>query len=540
MAEAFSVDVGITGCVARTGKAERVNDAIRDPRVVQVAGTPVTEEALMAIPLVGKDRVIGVLTMYRDGVEGFTSTEFEVAQLFASQATVAVENSELYRTRETLLTDSRRKVEQMAKILELTSSVMYMDDLGRLLQRVADAVVQSFGFRRASLRTYDVDRDVFVTRGICGFPNWVKIGEERPGPGELEDLVEENKVGPATYYVPYEKQPYGIEAFQFLAHPELADKPRASVDAWHERDLLMISLKNKTGQLSGYLLVDEPNDLKIPSREQLEMLEILGGIASIALDNSRVYERQVVAANEIALLNDLMTHDINNFNQGIMGYIELLLQDKHLDDNQRRYAERALLQVRNNARLIDNIRKLAKIRMMSDSDFTPMDVQKAVAEAIDNVTKATTDRKVTIVSALTPNTHYVMANQFIDDLFLDIISNAVKFDISKRVRVDVTISDETTSQGDFWIVSVVDRGRGIPDDRKKVVFERFATGMTGIKGFGLGLSIVSSVVDKVGGRIWVEDRIKGDYSRGTVFRIALPKANPPADQRDAKPTPGAQ
>lgn len=540
MAEAFSVDVGITGCVARTGKAERVNDAIRDPRVVQVAGTPVTEEALMAIPLVGKDRVIGVLTMYRDGVEGFTSTEFEVAQLFASQATVAVENSELYRTRETLLTDSRRKVEQMAKVLELTSSVMYMDDLGRLLQRVADAVVQSFGFRRASVRTYDVNRDVFVTRGICGFPNWVKIGEERPGPGELEDLVEENKVGPATYYVPYEKQPYGIEAFQFLAHPELADKPRASVDAWHERDLLMISLKNRTGQLSGYLLVDEPNDLKIPSREQLEMLEILGGIASIALDNSRAYERQVVAANEIALLNDLMTHDINNFNQGIMGYIELLLQDKHLDDNQRKYGERALLQVRNNARLIDNIRKLAKIRIMSDSDFVPTDVQKAVAEAIDTVTKATTDRKVTVVSALAPNTHYVMANQFVDDLFLNVISNAVKFDISKRIRVDVTISDETTSQGDFWIVSVVDRGRGIPDDRKKVVFERFATGMTGIKGFGLGLSIVSAVVDKVGGRIWVEDRIKGDFSRGTVFRIALPKANPPADQRDAKPSPAAQ
>jgi PAS domain S-box-containing protein len=540
MAEVFSVDVGITGCVARTGKAERINDALRDPRVVQVAGTPVTEEAVMAIPLVGKDRVIGVLTLYRDGVEGFTSTEFEVAQLFASQASVAVENSELYRTRETLLMDSRRKVEQMAKVLELTSSVMYMDDLGRLLQRVADAVVQSFGFRRASVRTYDVTRDVFVTRGLCGFPNWVKIGEERPGPGELEDLVEKNKIGPATYYVPYEKQPYGIEAFQFLAHPELADKPRASPDSWQERDLLLIAMKNKSGQLSGYLLVDEPNDLKIPSREQLEMLEILAGIASIALDNSRVYERQVGAANEIALLNDLMTHDINNFNQGIMGYIELLLQDKHLDDNQRKYAERALLQVRNNARLIDNIRKLAKIRIMSDSDFEPMDVQKAVAEAIDSVTKATSDRKVTIVSALAPNAHYVMANQFINDLFLNVISNAVKFDVSKRVRVDVTISDETTSQGDYWIVSVVDRGRGIPDDRKSVVFERFATGMTGIKGFGLGLSIVSAVVEKVGGRIWVEDRIKGDSSRGTVFKIALPKASPPASQPDAKPSPATQ
>jgi signal transduction histidine kinase len=72
----------------------------------------------------------------------------------------------------------------------------------------------------------------------------------------------------------------------------------------------------------------------------------------------------------------------------------------------------------------------------------------------------------------------------------------------------------------------VDRGRGIPDDRKKAVFERFATGMTGIKGFGLGLSIVSTIVEKLGGRIWVDDRIQGDFSKGAVFKVLLPKARP--------------
>jgi signal transduction histidine kinase len=56
------------------------------------------------------------------------------------------------------------------------------------------------------------------------------------------------------------------------------------------------------------------------------------------------------------------------------------------------------------------------------------------------------------------------------------------------------------------------------------VFERFATGMTGVKGFGIGLSIVSALVEKYGGRIWAEDRIKGDFSKGSVFKIALPKA----------------
>ena len=104
------------------------------------------------------------------------------------------------------------------------------------------------------------------------------------------------------------------------------------------------------------------------------------------------------------------------------------------------------------------------------------------------------------------------------------LSNAVKFDQSMRVKVNVSVDPESTTDGEYWHISITDHGRGIPDDRKKTVFERFATGMTGVKGFGLGLSIVSTMVDRFGGRIWVEDRVPGDYTKGAVFRIMLPKA----------------
>lgn len=538
MAEEFSMDTGITGHVARTGRAELVNDTLSDPRAVLVAGTPADKEAMMAIPMIIKGKVVGVLALYRDEAV-FTDTEFEIAQLFANQAAVAVENAELYAAREHLLRESRRKVEQMAKVLELTTSVMYMDDLNRLLQRVADAVVQSFGFRRATVTLYDPDRDVFEVRARSGFPSWaqeVKTKDARM----MNALFDERfRVGATSYLVKFEDQPFGIEAFDYLAHPELADKPRQGPKSWHERDLLFSVFKDRAGHISGYLQVDEPNDMMLPGADQVEVLEILSGIASIAVENARLYERQVMAANEIALLNDLMTHDINNFNQGIMGYLELLLQDKRLDDNQRRYAERALLQVRNNARLIDNVRKLAKVRMMSDEDFEPKDLHAAVSEAVELVTKSMSDRKVTIASNLEPNKHFVMANEHLGDIFLNVLSNAVKFDSSKRVRVDVQIDEETTPQGAFWVISVIDRGRGIPDDRKKAVFERFATGITGVKGFGLGLSIVSAIVNKYGGRIWVEDRVKGDFTKGAVFKIALPKAKPPeksvAQDRAAQP-----
>ena len=529
MAEEFSLDTGITGYVARTGKSELVNDTGLDSRAVTVAGTTEDREAMMAIPLRAKERISGVLAMYRDRGTRFSDSEFEIAQLFATQAAVAIENAELYRTREQLLKDSRRKVEQMAKLVELTTSVMYMDDLERLLQRIADITTQSFGFRRSLLAVYDSEQDTFTITGKSGYPSWFGDKLERPGTRITSNMEDEYRISPAGYYVPFEKQDYGIEEFFFLAHPELANKARESPDSWHERDILIFALKDRSGRLSGFMELDEPIDLKVPQPEQVEVMEILAAIASIAIENSRAYENQVMAANEVALLNDLMTHDINNFNQGIMGYIELLLEDRRLDDNQRKYAERALVQVRNNAHLIDNIRKLSKIRMTTEAELVLTDLQKVVAEAIELVTKTTSDKKVTIVSTLGQNAHFVMGSPYVVDLFVNILSNSVKFDQSKRVRVDVHVVDETTPQGAFWIVSIIDRGRGIPDDRKKAVFERFATGITGIKGFGLGLSIVSSIVNKYGGRIWVEDRVPGDYTKGTVFKVSLPKAQAPVD-----------
>ena len=532
MRDVFSIDEGISGYVARSGVAEIVNDTKRDKRVVLVPGTPEEEkEALMAIPLKSREKTIGVLALYREGGRTFSNHDFEIAQLFATQAIVAVENSELYKNQETLLKESTGKVEQMAKVLDLTTSVMYMDDLDRLLQRFCDAVVTSFGFSRASISLLDLERNAFVNRALSGYPDWVSPGDVMPVQTVLGDIADDYRIGNCSFLVKYEQQTYGIEAFDFLAHPENADKPRASADAWHERDILTCTLMDRSGRLIGYLLVDEPRDGKLPRKESIEVLEILAGMASIAVENANMFEKQSFALNEIALLNDLMTHDINNFNQGIMGYLELLLQDKRLDDSQRRYADKALIQVRNNARLIDNIRKLSKVRAMSDRDLVPMDIQPAISAAVEAVTRQQTEKEVVIGSAVLPGQHFILANHYLNDLFLNIVSNSVKFDGARKVKVEITVSDENTPQGAYWVVSVADRGRGIPDDRKKAVFERFATGMTGIKGFGLGLSIVSTIIEKYGGRIWVEDRISGDFSKGAVFKIMLPKAVKPSETK---------
>jgi signal transduction histidine kinase/DNA-binding response OmpR family regulator/tetratricopeptide (TPR) repeat protein len=103
-ARAFKEDVlhigqGITGHVAQTGVAEVVNEPRHDPRTVPVAGTEEQEnEAILFAPLISRERVIGVLGIWRDkAAHGtFSAMDLEFALGLARQAAIAIENARLF------------------------------------------------------------------------------------------------------------------------------------------------------------------------------------------------------------------------------------------------------------------------------------------------------------------------------------------------------------------------------------------------------------------------------------------------------------
>src|SRR5699024_3089106 len=75
-----------------------LNDALEDPRVVHIPGTPADPEAIIIVPLVSGDDVIGAMNIGRVGRSevAFTDIEFDLVQLFAGQAAVAITNARLY------------------------------------------------------------------------------------------------------------------------------------------------------------------------------------------------------------------------------------------------------------------------------------------------------------------------------------------------------------------------------------------------------------------------------------------------------------
>ena len=87
---------GITGRAAERLEAICSNDAHLDPRAQNIPGTSIAEESLIAVPLVARDELKGVLNLYRTGARNwFTEEEFDLAKRFAEMAALALDNAQI-------------------------------------------------------------------------------------------------------------------------------------------------------------------------------------------------------------------------------------------------------------------------------------------------------------------------------------------------------------------------------------------------------------------------------------------------------------
>jgi signal transduction histidine kinase len=101
-------------------------------------------------------------------------------------------------------------------------------------------------------------------------------------------------------------------------------------------------------------------------------------------------------------------------------------------------------------------------------------------------------------------------------LFQNLIGNAIKYRGGDRPMVHVSVS----RQGDNWLFSVEDNGIGIPEQYQESIFQIFQRLPTQkeCSGSGIGLAICKKIVDRHGGRIWVQSA----PNRGAIFYFCLP------------------
>lgn len=227
------------------------------------------------------------------------------------------------------------------------------------------------------------------------------------------------------------------------------------------------------------------------------------------------------AQSQAELYVDLMGHDINNMNMVALGFLEMA-DDKlrtagTLDMSDEQLILKAVENIKNSSMLIDNVRKLQRERAgeLKLKAIEIMEVVNSVKDQYLNVP----GRDVKI-SLNTECPCVVIANDLLRDVFSNLVGNAIKHSSGPlTVNIDMACNGEKGMR--FCKVAVEDNGPGIPDALKALIFDRSQTAKK-LRGKGLGLYIVNTLVNDFHGKVWVEDRVPGDHTKGARFVVMLP------------------
>ena len=230
------------------------------------------------------------------------------------------------------------------------------------------------------------------------------------------------------------------------------------------------------------------------------------------------------AKTEAELYLDLMGHDISNMHQIALSQLEtaqeILVEDGKLEMNYKELIDTPIQTLERSARLIDNVRKLQRLKT-GEYKTEAVDICKTLSEVIDECSNVY--GKDIFSNYKHENYCYVNANLLLKDVFVNIIGNAIKHSNgSPKICIDVSKAKDNGNK--FYSVSIEDNGPGISDENKKVVFDRLKRGRTTARGTGLGLYIVKTLIESFGGQVKLEDRVPGNYTKGSRFIVYLPVA----------------
>ncbi|NHI91307.1 MAG: PAS domain S-box protein [Candidatus Lokiarchaeota archaeon] len=238
-------------------------------------------------------------------------------------------------------------------------------------------------------------------------------------------------------------------------------------------------------------------------------------------------EKYKEAYNRVNFYKDLFTHDINNILQNILSSSELLLlycKKFDFSENIKEKINVIINQIDRGAKLVENVHKLSNIEE-SEINLEPIELIQELKKAMINIQEGYAEKDIEYHLDSFEEAIDVTADKFLIDIFENILINAAKYNDNAIVVIEIKISRFYQDNDKFIKIEIIDNGRGIEDIKKQLIFKR--TEQTEIigSGMGLGLSLVKAIIQKYGGTIWIEDRIKGDYKKGSNFILLIPEVD---------------
>lgn len=467
------------------------------------------KEVLVA-PLALGRTIEGVLLLVPPASWHVTSNEIELAQVFALQAAVALENARLYAT-----VDEERRLS--SALVEASAILNTTQDVGQLLPLTLDRLggVLEMETESTAIGLFDATKQSFTVVASRGLHADALSALEVPV-SELD--------GALYAQVMLNRQPFRGEREHDLpaALRERLQERQASIGSF-----LIVPLVWQT-EVLGLLLLISSRPVRL-SQPKLAVLSTFSYHAAIATKNAALLEaeRATVARLEQsnrarAELTSIVSHELKSPLAMLHNYAALLMNYGGQLTEAQRQTHLQLIH-KESGQLINLVRDILDVSRLDSETF---DYDMRLFSLSELVTQTCAQyRTVSVTHDVACDVAEEVAvlgdRPRLKQVLVNLIDNAVKYSPGKtRVRVDVRVNELQRTVD----VGVTDEGIGLSPDEQALLFKKFSRVQNertaSIHGTGLGLYICAKIIEAHGGTY----AVASTPGMGTTVSFSLPLA----------------
>ncbi len=447
------------------------------------------------VPIITSTETLGVIEVASRTARKFRMDEVRLLEAIGHQIGIAIQKARLVEEAER----RARQQEALNAIAMATSQTLNFEEM---LQIALDKVLEVTGREKGYIRLMDPvtgKLTLAAHRGIGG--------------AYLESLVQELRPGSKSERVFSSGAPLVIND---AADTEIREEARLEGG----RAFVWVPLKVR-GATVGIMNVSTTRQAPFETRE-IELLQAIGNVVGIALENARLFRQLSKNAEELSRSNaDLQhfayiaSHDLQEPLRMVASYLQLLSRryKGKLDADADEFIGFAVDGATRMQALINALLSYSRVGTQGKA-FEPTDCEKVLDGTLAGLKKAIEDSGAQIVRAALPT---VSADPTqLGQLFQNLVSNAIKFRNHRAPVVRITAERKDAE----WVFTFADNGIGFDPqnaDRVFVMFQRLH-GWDEYPGTGIGLAVCKKIVERHGGKIWVDSK----PGEGTSFHFTLP------------------
>ncbi|MGE5680694.1 MAG: ATP-binding protein [Bacillota bacterium] len=342
-----------------------------------------------------------------------------------------------------------------------------------------------------------------------------------------ESVIGEAIMSGSTVFLPF------IDAKQIEA--VVPEAYRQYIRKYGIFSLLIVPLKVR-GKVIGVIVLFRDSTQEPYANEDILLFEDIALKASLYIYNGRLYrneqneiEERIKAQEDLKNVQKKLedtnrelqqfayvaSHDLKEPLRMIAGFLDLLARrySGKLDEKAEEFIHYAVDGAKRLEKMINDILEYSRI-VTRGKDFEEVDSGEVMESVINNLSKLITDNNASVTYEKMP---VIKADRTqLARIFQNLISNAIKFNRSSAPVINI----KSRQTEDGWVFSVEDNGIGISQEQYENIFMLFRRLYPEYyPGTGAGLPIAKRIIDRHGGRIWVES----EEGKGSTFHFTIPE-----------------